>query len=342
MHSFKKACVSTAALVLAVALLFVLITAPYFGGKYYYYQDAADREALAGTIDTLIVGASYANWGVVPSILDEGLGCHSYNLGGCLQTMEGRYYLLEKELARNPVKTVVMTVSPYALTRNRAEEGPEGDLYLFGQLDNAPERFSFFLTHFAPSEYLSVLRDTMDRGRYAWGQLLGGGSPAVDSDARGFHGYPSLEQSVYKSFVEGLGEPEPLPQELNATEVYYFEKCMDLCRDSQVRVVLVCTPMTSRSLLLYSGFEEVMAHFQDYAEEYDCTFLDFNLYRGRYWDLPDFDSYTDLNHLSAVGAERFSAILAEYLRRDAAGEDVSERFFPSYANAQWEAREYAY
>lgn len=333
MHNFKKACVTTAALVLLVCLLCSLVTAPYFGGTYYYYEDAALRQELAGTIDTLVVGASYSNWGIDPRILDAELGCNSYNLSSCLQTMKGRYYLLEKELERNPVKTVIMEVSAYSLTRNRQEEGPEGDIYVLGRLDSLPERLKFSLTHFTPGEYTQILHDTMNRGLYGWKELLRGGESQLDRDAKGLHTYAFVDQLIYLSQLDAIQQTEPLPMELNPENVLYFEKCMDLCREKGVRVVLVATPITGRAILHYTGYDELVQTYRDYAEQYDCPYFDFNLYRRKIWEIRDYDSYMDLQHLSDRGVERFTTILADFLRRDAAGEDLSEQFFDTYEEA---------
>ena len=81
---------------------------------------------------TFCSGASYAMRGFRPDILDQELGVNSYNLSCSRQTMQGRHELLNLELNRNPAKTVVLELSYDSMTRNRDEEGPEGDMYMLG------------------------------------------------------------------------------------------------------------------------------------------------------------------------------------------------------------------
>ena len=128
MRNFKKTARAVLALLLCVLVLYAGYTAPYFYGTAYYYQDASARSALRGSLNLLISGSSHAFRAFIPEQLDRTLGTESYNLACSMQTMEGRYRLLRKELERNPVQTVVIELSYNALTRSRAAEGPEGDL----------------------------------------------------------------------------------------------------------------------------------------------------------------------------------------------------------------------
>ena len=106
MHSSKKVFLRTLAVLLVVLGLSVLIILPYMES-----QERKTRKDLAGTVDYLVVGASHAQLGFVPSVLDQELGVNSYNLSSLLMPVTGRYFLLEKEIKRNPVKTVVLEVS---------------------------------------------------------------------------------------------------------------------------------------------------------------------------------------------------------------------------------------
>ena len=58
MRSFKKALLSTLAVLLCFALLVAIAVYPYFACDAFYYQDASVRQSLAGQFDLLISGAS--------------------------------------------------------------------------------------------------------------------------------------------------------------------------------------------------------------------------------------------------------------------------------------------
>ena len=108
MHSFKKAMKSSMIFLILLTICTETIVYPYFHSETYHYQDGYVREELQGTLDFLICGASQAQRGISPMILDQKLGCNSYNIASPLMTLHSRYYMLEKELERNPVKTVII------------------------------------------------------------------------------------------------------------------------------------------------------------------------------------------------------------------------------------------
>lgn len=329
MHNFKRTALTLAALLLALILVFSIYTAPYYYGTAYYYQDAGVRDALSGQLDTLICGSSHAFRAFVPAIMDENMGTCSYNLGCAMLTMEGRYYLLKKELSRNPVKTVIMEVSYNALTRNRKSEGPEGDLYEMGRFSNPLERLNFMFHAFPVSEYGKLYYDTMDRSTTAWKKLFAGtmGLQTV----QGYLGAETRDQTIPESDWPGMYLASGVSEKKDPEGVRIFEQCLDLCREQGVEVILVVTPMADRSILGYSGLDTVLGWYREYAREYQCTLLDFNLLKTRMDDYPQDTAFHDRTHLSFSGAETFTNDLCRVLELVRTGEDVQDMFYANYA-----------
>ena len=114
MRNFKRILKTVSLFLAVIIVLSVVFGALYLRGENYDYQDYRERDALAGELTMLINGASYVMYGIDPDVLDAYLGAnvHSYNLTTSMLTLEGRYALLKKELERNPVKTVILEVSP--------------------------------------------------------------------------------------------------------------------------------------------------------------------------------------------------------------------------------------
>ena len=108
MHNSKQIVISTLSFILLFAVISTLIIVPYWNSETDYFQDSQLREDLAGQIDCLVIGASHALTAFDTNVLDERLGCFSYNLSGSMMTLDSKYYFLKKELERNPVETVLV------------------------------------------------------------------------------------------------------------------------------------------------------------------------------------------------------------------------------------------
>lgn len=332
MHNFKKAVLATLALFLAVVAVFSLYTMPYFHGTSYYYQDAAVRDSLAGTLDFLAIGSSHGFRAFDTEVLDRELGCSSYNLACAMQTMRGRYYLLRKEMQRNPVDTVILEVSYNALTRNRKNEGPEGDIYALGRFSNPLERLHFFFSTIYPSEYPKLFFDTIDRAGNAWDKFKH--NSIKPYSGKGFQGLDkSTDMGVTAEELDSLYHSSSISTTKDADDALYFEKCIELCREKGVRLILVVTPISDWRIITHEGFDTVLGWLWEYQEQYGCELYDFNLIKTRAEDYPMDTSFFDGSHLTTAGAKQFTEQLCQILKMAQAGEDTAPLFLPDYAAA---------
>lgn len=328
MRNFKKAALTTVSLLLMVILVFSLYTIPYFHGTAYYYQDAAMRDSLSGSLDLLIVGSSHAFRAFDTEILDQELGCNSYNLACAMQTMRGRYFLLKEEVERNPVKTVVLEVSYNALTRNREQEGPEGDIYELARFSNPIDRVRYFFSTIYPSEYSKLYFDTLDRSSTAWEMLLRGQMKPYA--CKGFQGLDANDMTITAEEAEKLYHSDALNTVPDADNLEYFEKCMNLCKEKGIRVILVVTPLSNRKIITASGLDTIREWYQDRAAQYNCEMYDFNLIPTKLEDYPMNTGFYDTTHLSREGAAVFTRQLCRIMRMAADGEAPVDSFLPDY------------
>lgn len=334
MHSFKRTAWKILVFALAVSLVTAVITEPYFQNEIYHYQDQGVRDQLAGTLDVLICGSSHAYRGIVPEILDKWLDCNSYNLSTSLMTMPGRYEMLKRELDRNPVELVILDISFNSMTRNRAEEGPEGDIYQLGRYRNPLERMAYFFKNFRLEEYGRTYYDTLSRGFAAWHMLLKGEGRRGSSDkyeTRGFMPGPSNPTAmVYEK------DYHTQPQELSFDEncVKYMQKMVDLCRERDIPVIVISVPISQRLTLLYDGLDEIYAGCKTLCQTWQVPFYDFNLLKGKASLFPDDTAYFDVNHMSTSGAQAFTELLGSMVPQILDGTDLSHHFYSSYAAAE--------
>lgn len=330
MRNFRRVLCTALIFVLSAAILSFAFMEIYFRTEYDFFQDASDREAEAGSVDYIICGASHAFRAFNPDVIDEILGTHSYNLSGALISMQGRYELLEKELSRNPVKTVVLELSYNTVTRTREGDGIEGDLYLMARLSNLSERVSGFFTHFSEDEYVDVCYKFVTEGIKSTVKLVLGKKP--DYVGKRIRGYmPSEERTVeFNTNYREYYHKKSMNVTFDDTNLLYLDKIMELCQENGVRVIIVTTPITKAFFCRYDNFDYIYSWYLEYAKEWNVPILDFNLYIGKEDLFPDEKMFFDENHLNKPGAELFSRIFAETEKQLDAGQDVSGLFYKTY------------
>lgn len=336
MHSFRKAAVSTLALVLAVLLLLLIAAAPYFYADEQWWQDAADRRTYAGELTTLMCGSSQGYRAFVPELYDELRGGSSYNLGCSFMTMYGSYDMLKKELARNPADTVILEVCYDALTRNRDHEGPEGDIYQLGRCDGIGEAARYFFSALRPKEYAKVCYYLINRGLSGWKELLRTRFHTGHPTTKVWGEFDAVDLRLTAEEAQELKDSygsTPINTVIYPENSEYFEKCFEMSFEKGARVIIVLTPLPDTYLLSHSEFDVPLQWYRDYAEKYGCELYDFNLLRERKELYPEDTAYSDNWHLSASGADTFTRQLAEFLDAADREEDISTLFYNNYLEA---------
>lgn len=329
MRNFKRILKTAGIFLLAVAVISFGFMELYFRSQRDSFQDAVDRDRLAGTLDLLISGSSHAYRDYDPTVLDQILGTNSYNVSGALMTMQGRYEMLKRELERNPVKTVILDLTYNTMSRNRATEGTEGDLYVLARLGRLRDRIDFFFRAFSVTEYPGVWYKYFSEGVDTALELAEGKNAAGSDRRRGYlpTGPRTVElaenySEVYHSKSNSL--------RVDPYNVKYLNLIRALCTQKGIRVILVTAPVSDIRLASYDGFQELYAYYQDMAADWGSDFYDFNLYRGKSELLPDSTHFYDDTHLNPQGAEVYSRLVAELLLDADAGIDVSDRFYATY------------
>jgi hypothetical protein len=337
MRNFKRTCAAVLLFAAVLAVVSGAICAPYLRGEVYFYQDAAVRRQLAGTLDTVYLGSSFGYRAFEPVIIDGVLGTSSYNLGGAMMTMQGRYELFKKELSRNPIKTAVIELGVTAFSRDRAEEGPEGDIYVLGRLDTFFERAGWFLNSIRVSEWPRLWYDTLNRGVYAWQQKLHGRSNAViQYETRGFVPVGTNAQTLTPEELESVRDTESWGGAIADENIYYLEKILELCRERGIKVIFTTATVTDRAIFMYSDLDEMHEYYEKLAERENAVYIDMNLLKERKTLFADETAYFDKLHLSKSGADVFSKTWAELVLAVKNGEHISPLFYDGYAELKAE------
>ena len=295
------------------------------------YNDAPQRKAAAGTIDTLYSGVSSFLYGVVPSVIDETLGTTSYNVSGLSMTFYGRKTLLEKELARNPVDTVYMEVTANSFVANQEFEGVEGDVYLLPRLDNFKERWDYFRKHVSLDDFETAFSlNIFLAGRY-WKDIF---VDHQDIDRvytdNGFIPFVHKNIALSPEKAASARDKSALDVDFKEENLRAFRENIETCQSQGAKVVLVYIPVSDQFIWKNSNWDVLDAEFRSLAAETGCEYYNFNLLKDRFSILNDAESFYDEDHLCEAGARDFSAAFADVMKTARDGEDVSDRFYSSY------------
>mgnify|MGYP003101852804 FL=1 len=313
MNNFKSAIRTCIIFLIVLTILSAAIMSAFFIGENYYYQDSRERAELSGTLDFFVCGASHAMRGFRPDILDQELGVNSYNLSCSRQTMQGRYELLNLELNRNPAKTVVLELSYDSMTRNRDEEGPEGDMYMLGKLDGFMPRIKYFFSAIRPKEYGRMYYNYIDNG--------------VNCIKKIIHGtWTNKNTKLEKGYAAYKRDDDELNQDL--------KKIIALCKEKNVQLILVTTPLSKVTVCRYDNLDTFKEWYENVANENGLQYYDFNLIRDKEEKLPDSSAFSDKFHLGNKGAGTFTKMFTDVLNKEAAGEDTSALFYGSYSELE--------
>ena len=311
------------------------VVGPYFTEGSYNYQDARVRRDLAGEFDVLISGSSQALRAIDPLALDRAMDCRSYNLGMVLQTMYGRYQILERELERNPVSLVVIELAYDTLGRTYEDNyGFEGSVRQLGRLDHPGQWLDYVARQVPPRDWVKLLDDTLDRAASTWAlRRQNGPYVPFQYETHGFipglKGVPMPDAGLYEADYH----KESLPTNVEEENLYYLDRCLELCRERGVEAVLIVTPLSEYMLWNCDGFDEILATHRGVSEKWGVPLYDFNLKKDKLSRYSEETAYCDQHHLCEAGAQVFTGDLADILLRARAGEDVSGEFYTTYDEA---------
>ena len=212
--------------------------------------------------------------------------------------------LLRKDFVNNfshEFKTPIVSISGFA------------DLLL-------PARHGIASPRAMPALWRAKLTDGYDPGSYAYVSYPDSGEAYR---GRGF----VYTQGVPK---DGFGTLLNLDADAPLSDFgwEYLNKIADFCEENGIRLVLFTAPLPSGYLYNTENYQSYVDALNTFCAARDgLVYWDFSLWRD--WDTLHLTvgDYSDAHHLNAAGADKFTAVLCDTIRRDAAGENVADLFY---------------
>ena len=331
MQTFKRVIVSSLSFLLILAIVSCAILIPWKNSESGYYMDSKLRGNLAGEIDFVVIGASHGLAAFIPRIIDDELGCYSYNLCGSLMTMNSRTYLLKKELNRNPIKTVVLEISYNALTRTYEKDYGDGEFITLLRLDSFPERLSYMIQYVDFNDWLNIYCRDMNSALSDWRSALIHNVSCVNYEAKGYKSKETVNIALSNDEIIESYNSSSAAGEFTSANMEQFYELIKSCKEKNCEIYVVCTPVSDSCIWRNDDWDVFYTEMYKICEEQGVEWLDFNLLKDRYDIFSDSETFYDELHLSNNGAELFTHAFTKVVNLYRSGTDVSDMFYNSYS-----------
>lgn len=316
--------------VIFLAIIAILVEAFNYAlvqpGYARYIIHAADNSETGEDYDCVVVGASHGRASIDPHYFLE-LGYAENPINMCIQgaTVIDNYYMVKEVCRNNDVKKIILELDYQYWDKNQSLDADFGDLLVYGQLP-----FSTVKLEYIANELMNKDFRTIYFRKYAFAK-----------DWKTIKKYISVKQSdEYKNYqIEGAvgldtegpyqglgfffrtkvtdkkGKLNPSPwtyNDLNPKVVKYFQKIVDYCKENDIELICVTTPIPPSSVATGAA-EEANTYFKQLCSDNDVRYIDGNLIKNEILNVTD-DDFSDWEgHMNGDLAERFSEILTRIL-----------------------------
>ncbi|KAA6318513.1 hypothetical protein EZS27_031486 [termite gut metagenome] len=253
----------------------------------------------AKDIEALILGSSHTYYGINPEYFSE----NTFNLANVSQDLERDYFLLNKYINTCPnLRYVLLPVSYFSLFSN-LEDSPEGRERLANYtnyMNYNKQNYEFEILNRGGDKlksYYLFNKDTKACTLYGFGT-----SYSVDKKNINWKDWQkTVKRHTHSSF-------ERLPENID-----YLNKMLQLCKQKNASPILITTPTMPE---YYNHLDSIqlrtMYRTIDELKSLNPHLIYYDFLRDSRFEGDDF---FDVDHLSNIGAKKFSTMLQEEVQK---------------------------
>lgn len=313
MHNFKRAICNTIIYILivfAIALILPVVYLHFCETNWTSKSDMSIRNMYAGEVDTIFLSYSHGLNAFIPEIYDSYLGTNSYNCSSSLCTMRGRDALMQQELGRNPVRSVVLEVSYDIMSSNPYRV--EGDSLVVQRLSGANNRIRYLLGSIdidnIPMHYYYMFHSGLsmitDRLSY---DLVEETDKAKKN--KGFIPLSAIDMNTHPEADLYRGKKGDVSEEIDDVNEKYLRHIIEECQSRGIDIILVTAPLAKVRTEYYQNLNAIRDYYMQIAEEYNISYYDMNLVMQDILD--DSIDFADTEHMSYEGAQKCTEAFAQ-------------------------------
>ena len=312
-----------------------------FCGKFFRYILVDDTSSYTritfhemyeqDNIDVLFAGSSPCYRAFVPEILDDELGMNTYNAGTSAQNLDGSYMVIREAAKYNDIKHIYLDIYynlAFEIYKDRTEmtqtyiisDYLRPSLDKIGYLLNASTKeyyFNSFIlarrnwSKFFDADYIQNLlmkKQTDAYKNYEYTYVTG------DTEWYAGKGYVANKERVenWNYFSDNSGNNV----DFNTDSKDWLDSLSDIiafCDKKDISLTLVSVPMSNFLLADLENYDDYVNLVKKSIAGTGVEYYDFNLCKEEYF--PNISSlFKDKDHLNNLGAEKFSRLLASFVK----------------------------
>lgn len=322
-------------LILIFLVLFVLEEAVEFLYRDYdghLIYSTRELKESQGKIDTLFLGTSTAARGFSPDIFDEKMGGYSFNLATSAQPVSGTLQLLKEQAETNPVKTVILGISPAALKKE--DTSLEAQTEVYDKLFSPISKLSYLVKECDTEDWLYLnfysvrvkkyfdLAKVKENVTYKLSEAYKENqSPREYYKGRGF----LVKDQIYEGKSYQKIQKKQNNWQVNPEREEEFLEIIEFCKKEKIELILVYIPVSGVEIKKNKDISVIHDYFEKLATEQNVEFWDFNYYVNLKEEFSN-QMFEDKKHLNRAGGEYFCQLFTEVYEKYQAGENIKEYF----------------
>ena len=271
--------------------------------------------------DTLIIGNSHGQCGIDPVALEKFGGMHALNAASGNEFVVDAYYLVRLAAQSTELKTVIYEIDSAYWMLDEAENCEL--IKFYHEFSPSPLKFRYFLDKIVTSDFRTVpfewylyrnylgridsLRESKSSDAYKNYTIEPFVSPVQMMQENGFIAIQRFEEDAPKADTSMVWHRENVKDK----HVKDFKRLVDFCRDNEIQLVCVMTPIPEETFCKAQPFSnDSISYFTELCKSCDVPFHSYLMDKrdGITHDIADYDDWD--GHMYADAAYSFSAVLA--------------------------------
>ena len=339
MRIFKRVLSFLAALVLMESFFTFLLEPVTF--EHFLKYDEKRMKKEEELVDLAFFGDSRAIRTFRPDIFERVLSSeldYAINEGVNQQHLISTYYYMKDYIRENNIKYVVVNLN-YDYFLNTVEEPMEAKGLTFDRIHSIRSMVEFASKRFKVLEYSNILKSY----RYRWQVKNIQDNLRRKTTKEYWKGIDTRTDIHYVekgyatwdiAYIQGnTGTPSGVQSwnkdTLNSETLDYLDKIAEFCKDNDVTLFFVESPVTIGRMYAIDGYEDFEQTILDRCAKLKVPFYNLNLLKEENFSFDD-TNFTDTEHMNDDGSAKVSKKLAEIIKKDIEGDDTSTMFYDSF------------
>lgn len=294
-------------------------------------------------IDILILGSSHAYHSFDPYILSASLGKNVFVAGTSAQELDGTLILLQEADKENEIEAVVLELYYSMAMEPRYKERTElTSTYLISDYLRNPLVKTKYLLSASGYEHYG---NSFFPARRNWENLLEVDTVisildkkltpeylnykfAKDSTTSyAGKGYFPVDEKIEDGcFVYPYHTPAINTDNISEDWMNSLYEIIEYCKQQDIELTLVSTPIQTAILQDMGNYDVYVSYVNELVQEYGIEYYDFNLIHPQYFPV-NTELFYDDDHINKDGAEIFSYLLGELLKKNIEKKEVFANTF---------------